>query len=81
MVRVARAIRLRGVFVRVRIGAAAHAEAGARVSRAKPPVRIYNGVRPQAAPEVVLPTFAAWPEALRRPASTAQVVAPRPTLN
>ena len=35
MVRAARAVRLRGVVVRVRIGdAAAHAEAGARVSRA-----------------------------------------------
>ena len=32
--------------------------------------------------EVVLPTFAAWPAALRRPASpTMQTVAPRPTLN
>ncbi len=49
----------------------------------------YNTVRPHAslgfrppAPEVVLPTFAAWPAALRRlaPPST-QVVAPRPTLN
>ena len=51
--------------------------------------RHYNGVRPHAslgfrppAPEVVLPAFAAWPAALRRPASpTTQVVAPRPTLN
>ena len=51
--------------------------------------RHYNGVRPHAslgfrppAPEVVLPTFAAWPAALRRPASpTMQTVAPRPTLN
>src|SRR5918998_6892117 len=51
--------------------------------------RHYNGVRPHAslgfrppAPEVVLPTFAAWPAALRRPASpTMQVVAPKPTLN
>jgi hypothetical protein len=46
--------------------------------------RHHNGVRPHAslgfrppAPEVVLPTFAAWPAALRRPASpTMQVVAP-----
>jgi putative transposase len=31
---------------------------------------------------VVLPTFAAWPAALRRPAPpSTQVVAPRPTLN
>ena len=51
--------------------------------------RHYNGVRPHAslgfrppAPEVVLPAFAAWPAALRRPASpTTQTVAPRPTLN
>ena len=51
--------------------------------------RHYNGVRPHAslgfrppAPEVVLPACAAWPAALRRPASpTMQVVAPRPTLN
>ena len=51
--------------------------------------RHYNGVRPHAslgfrppAPEVVLPTFAAWPAALRRPASpTLQAVAPKPTLN
>src|SRR5215218_4635547 len=51
--------------------------------------RHYNGVRPHAslgfrppAPEVVLPTFAAWPAALRRPASpTMQTVAPRPPLN
>jgi putative transposase len=51
--------------------------------------RHYNTVRPHAslrfrppAPEVVMPTFAAWPAALRRPASpTTQVVAPRPTLN
>jgi transposase InsO family protein len=51
--------------------------------------RHYNSVRPHAslgfrplAPEVVLPTFAAWPAALRRPASpTMQTVAPRPTLN
>jgi hypothetical protein len=51
--------------------------------------RHYNSVRPHAslgfrppAPEVILPTFAAWPVALRRPASpTTQVVAPRPTLN
>ena len=51
--------------------------------------RHYNGVRPHAslgfrppAPEVVLPAFAAWPAALRRPASPAvQVVVPRPTLN
>ncbi len=51
--------------------------------------RHYNGVRPHAspgfrppAPEVVLPTFAAWPAAPRRPASpTLQAVAPKPTLN
>jgi putative transposase len=51
--------------------------------------RHYNTVRPHAslgfrppAPEVVMPTFAAWPTALRRPTSpTTQVVAPRPTLN
>src|SRR3712207_3174301 len=51
--------------------------------------RHYNTIRPHGslgfrppAPEVVLPTFAAWPAALRRPASpTTQVVAPRPTLN
>ena len=51
--------------------------------------RHYNSVRPHAslgfrppAPEVVLPTFAAWPAALRRPASpTMQTVAPKPTLN
>ena len=51
--------------------------------------RHYNSVRPHAslgfrppAPEVVLPTFAAWPAALRRPASpTMQTVAPKPTPN
>ena len=51
--------------------------------------RHYNRVRPHAslgfrppAPEVVLPAFAAWPVALRRPASpTMQTVAPKPTLN
>ena len=51
--------------------------------------RHHNGVRPHAslgfrppAPEVVLPSFAAWPAALRRPASpTLQAVAPKPTLN
>ena len=51
--------------------------------------RHYNTVRPHAslgfrppAPEVVLPTFAAWPAALRRAASpTMQTVAPKPTLN
>jgi transposase InsO family protein len=51
--------------------------------------RHYDTVRPHAslgfrppAPEVVLPTFAAWPAALRRPASpTMQTVAPKPTLN
>jgi putative transposase len=51
--------------------------------------RHYNTVRPHGAlgyrppaPEVVLPAFAAWPPALRRPAlPTTQVVAPRPTLN
>ena len=51
--------------------------------------RHYNSVRPHAslgfrppAPEVFVPALAAWPAALRRPASpTTQVVAPRPTLN
>lgn len=51
--------------------------------------RHYNTVRPHAslgfrppAPEVVLPTFAAWPAALRRPPQpTTRAVAPRPTLN
>ncbi|HEV7267591.1 MAG TPA: integrase core domain-containing protein, partial [Falsiroseomonas sp.] len=51
--------------------------------------RHYNSIRPHAslglrppAPEVVLPTFAAWPVALRRPAlPSTQVVASRPTLN
>jgi putative transposase len=51
--------------------------------------RHYNTVRPHAslgfrppAPEVVLPASAAWPAALRRPASpTRQAVAPRPTLS
>jgi len=51
--------------------------------------RHYNTVRPHAslgfrppAPEVVPPTVAAWPAALRRPASpTMQTVAPKPTLN
>ncbi len=51
--------------------------------------RHYNSVRPHAspgfrppAPEVVMPSFAAWPAALRRPAApTTQVVAPGPTLN
>ena len=51
--------------------------------------RHYNTVRPHAslgfrppAPEVVLPTFAAWPAVLRRPAPpTTQILAPRPMLN
>ncbi len=51
--------------------------------------RHYDTVRPRAslgfrppAPEVVLPAFAAWPAALRRPASpTMRTVAPKPTLN
>ncbi len=51
--------------------------------------RHYNTKRPHAslgykppAPEVILPAFAAWPSALRRPASpTLQTVAPKPTLN
>jgi len=51
--------------------------------------RHYNTIRPHAslgfrppAPEGILPAFAAWPAALRRPASPAtQIVAPRPTLN
>ena len=51
--------------------------------------RHYNGVRPHAslgfrppAPEVFAPALAAWPAALRRPASpTLQTVAPKPTLN
>jgi putative transposase len=50
---------------------------------------LYNTIRPHAslgfrppAPEVILPAFAAWPAALRRPASpTMQTVAPKPTLN
>jgi transposase InsO family protein len=49
----------------------------------------YNTVRPHAslgyrppAPEVVLPAFAVWPAALRRPMSpTTQVMAPRPMLH
>ena len=49
--------------------------------------RHYNTVRPHASlgfrpppPEVVLPTFAVWPAALRRPASpTTQVEAARAT--
>ena len=48
--------------------------------------RHYNTARPHAslgfrppAPEVVLPAFAAWPVALRRPAlPSTQAVAPRP---
>ena len=51
--------------------------------------RHYDTLRPHAplgfrppAPEVILPAFAAWPAALRRPASpTLQTVAPKPTLN
>ncbi len=51
--------------------------------------RHYNTVRPHAplgfrppAPEVFVPALAAWPAALRRPASpTMQTVAPKPTLN
>ena len=51
--------------------------------------RHYNAVRPHAslgfrppAPEVVVPAFAAWPAALRRPAPPpVPAVAPRPTLN
>ena len=51
--------------------------------------RHFNAVRPHGAlgyrppaPEVVLPSFLAWPLALRRPTpSTMQTVAPRPTLN
>ena len=51
--------------------------------------RHHNAVRPHAspgfrppAPEAVMPTFAAWPAALRRPASAlTRAVAPRPTLN
>jgi transposase InsO family protein len=51
--------------------------------------RHYNTIRPHAslgfrppAPEVILPAFAAWPAALRRPVSpTLQTVAPKPTLN
>ncbi len=58
-------------------------------SRGRSVAALYNTLRPHAslgfrppAPEVVLPTFAAWPAALRRPASpTTQVVVPRPTLN
>ena len=51
--------------------------------------RHHNSVRPHAslgfrppAPEVFVPALAAWPAALRRPASpTMQTVAPKPTLN
>ncbi len=51
--------------------------------------RHHNTIRPHAslgfrppAPEVMLPAFAAWPAALRRPASpTLQTVAAKPTLN
>ena len=51
--------------------------------------RHYNTIRPHAslgfrppAPEVIVPAFAAWPAALRRPMSpTTQAVAPKPTLN
>ena len=51
--------------------------------------RHYNTVRPHAslgyrppAPEVVVPTHAAWPAALTRPASPARLpVAPRPTVH
>jgi putative transposase len=51
--------------------------------------RHYNTARPHAslgfrppAPEVVMPTFAAWPVTLRRPASpTTQTMAPRPMLH
>ena len=51
--------------------------------------RHHNTIRPHAslgfrppAPEVFVPAFAAWPAALRRPASpTLQAVAPKPTLN
>ena len=49
--------------------------------------RHYNTIRPHAsigykppAPEVFVPAFAAWPAALRRPASPA-TLAQRPTLN
>ena len=49
--------------------------------------RHYNTIRPHAsigykppAPEVFVPTFAAWPAALRRPAPPA-TLAQRPTLN
>jgi putative transposase len=51
---------------------------------------LYNTARPHAslgfqppAPEVFVPALAAWPAALRRPVplTTAQFVAPRPTLN
>ena len=51
--------------------------------------RHYNAVRPHAslgyrppAPEVVMPSFAAWPYAPHRKASTATLgLAPKPTLN
>ena len=51
--------------------------------------RHYNGVRPHAslgyrapAPEVFVPSFAAWPAAQPRPAPTATLpLAPRPSLN
>jgi putative transposase len=48
---------------------------------------LYNTIRPHAslgykppAPEVFVPAFAAWPAALRQPASSA-TLAQRPTLN
>jgi transposase InsO family protein len=50
--------------------------------------RQYNALRPHvafglrpAAPVVAMPSFAAWPAALRRPASPSKGVAPRPILN
>jgi hypothetical protein len=51
--------------------------------------RHHNSVRPHAslgfrppAPEVILPTFAAWPAVLRQPASpTLHTMAPKPMLN
>ena len=60
---------------------------GAMAAFAKSWRRHYNTIRPQAslrykppAPEVFVPTFAAWPAALRQPASP-DTPAQRPALN
>jgi putative transposase len=58
-------------------------------SRGRSQALFYNSVRPHAslgfrppAPEVILPTFAAWPAVLRRPAPpTLHTMAPKPMLN